>query len=134
MVHFASLAQSLLPGGARSKTSIQRGASADPALRQTRIVTKTPIDIPAGQEERPSEDLVIEAYHHFYPSRQHHFYLQVLIATGLLVIVIALSSVTYLWLERPMQNAGRRVGRWLDARFGPDRVPGPVSAERRPAS
>jgi peptidoglycan/LPS O-acetylase OafA/YrhL len=77
--------------------------------------------------------LVIEAYHHFYPSRQHHFYLQVLIATGLLVIVIALSSVTYLCVERPMQNAGRRVGRWLDARFGPDRVPGTVPAERRPA-
>ena len=77
--------------------------------------------------------LVIEAYHHFYPSRQHHFYLQVLIATGLLVIVIALSSVTYLYVERPMQNVGRRVGRWLDARFGPDRVPGTVPAERRPA-
>jgi peptidoglycan/LPS O-acetylase OafA/YrhL len=77
--------------------------------------------------------LVIEAYHHFYPSRQHHFYLQVPIAAGLLVIVIALSSVTYLYLERPMQNVGRRVGRWLDARFGPDRVPGAVPAERRPA-
>ena len=56
-----------------------------------------------------------------------------LIATGLLVIVIALSSVTYLYVERPMQNVGRRVGRWLDARFGPDRVPGTVPAERRPA-
>jgi peptidoglycan/LPS O-acetylase OafA/YrhL len=77
--------------------------------------------------------LVIEAYHHWYPSRQHHFYLQVLIALGLLVIVIALSSVTYLCVERPMQNVGRRVGRWLDARFGPDRAPGTVPAERRPA-
>jgi peptidoglycan/LPS O-acetylase OafA/YrhL len=76
--------------------------------------------------------LVIAAYHHWYPSRQHHFYLQVLIATGLLVIVLALSSVTYLYVERPMQNVGRRVGRWLDARFGPDRVPGTVPAERRP--
>jgi peptidoglycan/LPS O-acetylase OafA/YrhL len=77
--------------------------------------------------------LVIEAYHHFYPSRQHHFYLQILIAAGLLVIVIALSSVTYLFVERPMQNVGRRVGRWLDAKFGPDRAPGTVPAERRPA-
>ena len=77
--------------------------------------------------------LVIEAYHHFYPSRQHHFYLQVLIAAGLLVIVIALSSVTYLCIERPMQNAGRRVGRWLDARFGPDRPPGTVPVDRQPA-
>ena len=56
-----------------------------------------------------------------------------LIAAGLLVIVIALSSVTYLFVERPMQNVGRRVGRWLDARFGPDRAPGTVPAERRPA-
>jgi peptidoglycan/LPS O-acetylase OafA/YrhL len=77
--------------------------------------------------------LVIEVYHHFYPSRQHHFYLQVLIAAGLLVIVIALSSVTYLYVERPMQNVGRRVGHWLDARFGPDRAPGTVPAERQPA-
>jgi len=77
--------------------------------------------------------LVIEAYHHFYPSRQHHFYLQVPIALGLLIIVIALSSLTYRYLERPMQNVGRRVGRRLDARFGPDRVPGTVPAERRPA-
>jgi peptidoglycan/LPS O-acetylase OafA/YrhL len=77
--------------------------------------------------------LVIAAYHHWYPSRQHHFYLQVLIATGLLVIVIALSSATYLFVERPMQGVGRRVGRWMDARFGSDRAPGPVPAERRPA-
>jgi peptidoglycan/LPS O-acetylase OafA/YrhL len=78
--------------------------------------------------------LVIEAYHHFFPSRQHDFYLQVLIAVGLLAIVIALSSVTYLYVERPMQNVGRRVGHWLDARFGPDRAPGTVPpAERRSA-
>ncbi len=77
--------------------------------------------------------LVIEAYHHFYPSRQHHFYLQVLIAVGLLVIIIALSSVTYLCVERPMQNVGRRVGRWLDTRFGPDRIPEVVPVDPRPA-
>jgi len=76
--------------------------------------------------------LVIEAYHHFYPSRQHHFWLQVVIAVGLLAAVIALSSVTYLFVERPMQNAGRRVGRWLDTRFGPDRPPGPPAVDRRP--
>jgi peptidoglycan/LPS O-acetylase OafA/YrhL len=74
--------------------------------------------------------LVIEAYHHFYPSRQHHFYLQVLIAVGLLVAVVALSSVTYLCVERPMQNVGRRVGRWLDARFGPDRMPEVAPVDR----
>ncbi len=77
--------------------------------------------------------LVIEAYHHFHTSRQHPFWLQVLIAAGLLTAVIVLSSVTYLCVERPMQNVGRRVGRWLDARFGPDRAPGRVPVDPRPA-
>jgi peptidoglycan/LPS O-acetylase OafA/YrhL len=77
--------------------------------------------------------LVIEAYHHFYPSRQHPFWLQVLIAAGLLTAMIVLSSVTYLCIERPMQNLGRRVGRWLDARYGPDRAPGMVPVDRQPA-
>jgi hypothetical protein len=31
-----------------------------------------------------------------------------------------------------MQNVGRRIGRWLDARFGLDRIPDPVPA-RQPA-
>ena len=77
--------------------------------------------------------LVIEAYHHFYPSRHHPFWLQVLIAVGLLTAVIVLSSVTYLCVERPMQNVGRRVGRRLDARYGPDRAPGTVPVDRQPA-
>ncbi len=68
--------------------------------------------------------LVIEVYHHFRWTRLHHsFPLQVLLAAGVLAIMIAVSSLTYLLVERPMQNVGRRVGRWLDARFGPDRVP-----------
>jgi peptidoglycan/LPS O-acetylase OafA/YrhL len=77
--------------------------------------------------------LVIEAYHHFRPGRHHPFVLQVLIAAGLLITMIVLSSVTYLCVERPMQNAGRRVGRWLDSRFGPDRAPDVVPVERQPA-
>ena len=40
------------------------------------------------------------------------------------------SSLTYLSVERPMQNVGRRVGRWLDARFGLDRIPDPVPARQ----
>jgi peptidoglycan/LPS O-acetylase OafA/YrhL len=76
--------------------------------------------------------LVIEVYHHFYPSRQHAFPVQVLIAAGLVAIMIAVSSVTYLAVERPAQGLGRRVGRWLDARFGPDRIPATVPA-RQPA-
>ena len=67
--------------------------------------------------------LVIEVYHHFYPSRQHTFAVQVLIAAGLVAVMIAVSSVTYLFVERPAQGLGRRVGGWLDIRFGPDQIP-----------
>src|SRR5271166_2867503 len=78
--------------------------------------------------------LVIEVYHHFSWTRLHHpFPLQVLLAAGLLAIMIAVSSLTYLLVERPMQNVGRRVGRWLDARFGPDRVPARPPAAPPPA-
>jgi len=78
--------------------------------------------------------LLIESYHHFGWTRLHHpFWLQVLLAAGFGVVLIAVSSVTYLWVERPMQNVGRRVGWWLDARFGPDRVPDHVPASVAPA-
>jgi peptidoglycan/LPS O-acetylase OafA/YrhL len=78
--------------------------------------------------------LIIESYHHFGWTRLHHpFWLQVLLAAALLVILIAVSSLTYLFVERPMQNAGRRVGRWLDAHFGPDRMPAQLPATARPA-
>src|SRR6266568_2406232 len=78
--------------------------------------------------------LVIEVYHHFTWTRQHHpFSEQVLLAAGILTIVIALSSVTYRFVERPMQNLGRRAGRWLDRHFGPDRVPDYAPASARPA-
>ena len=77
--------------------------------------------------------LVIEVYHHYRWTRHPHpFGLQVLLAAGLLAAMIAISSLTYLSVERPMQSVGRRVGRWLDARFGPDRIPDVVSV-REPA-
>jgi hypothetical protein len=47
--------------------------------------------------------------------------------------VLAVSSLTYLFVERPMQNDRRRVGRWLDDRFGPDRAPDHVPAAPQPA-
>jgi peptidoglycan/LPS O-acetylase OafA/YrhL len=68
--------------------------------------------------------LVIEVYHHLAWTRQHYyFWQQLLLAAGFLLVLIAVSSLSYLAVERPMQNAGRRLARWLDARFGPDRVP-----------
>jgi peptidoglycan/LPS O-acetylase OafA/YrhL len=73
--------------------------------------------------------LVIEVFHHLYPGRQHTFPIQVLIAAGLLTVIVAVCSVTYLAVERPAQGLGRRVGRRLDARFGPDRIPAAVPAQ-----
>jgi peptidoglycan/LPS O-acetylase OafA/YrhL len=78
--------------------------------------------------------LLIESYHHFSWTRLHHpFWLQVLLAAAFLAVLIAVSSVTYLLVERPMQNVGRRVGWWLDAQFGPDRVPDHVPESAEPA-
>src|ERR1700691_2422981 len=73
--------------------------------------------------------LLIEVYHHLSWSHQkHHFWLQVLTAAAFLAVLIAASSLTYLFVEQPMQRVGRRVGYWLDARFGPDRIPDTVPA------
>jgi peptidoglycan/LPS O-acetylase OafA/YrhL len=78
--------------------------------------------------------LAIEVYYHFTWTRLHHaFPIQVLLAAGLLAVVIALSSATYLFVERPMQNVGRRLGRRLDAKFGPDRLPDQVPLTPQPA-
>jgi peptidoglycan/LPS O-acetylase OafA/YrhL len=78
--------------------------------------------------------LVIEVYHHFAWSHRHYaFWQQVLLAGGLVVVLVAVCSLTYLFVERPMQDAGRRLARRLDARFGPDPVPGWVAAAPAPA-
>jgi peptidoglycan/LPS O-acetylase OafA/YrhL len=78
--------------------------------------------------------LVVEVYYHFTWTRRHHpFWEQVLLAAVILAVVIALSSATYLFVERPAQNVGRRVGRWLDAKLGPDRLPEQVRVTARPA-
>jgi len=67
--------------------------------------------------------LLVEVYEHLpWVTRGHPFWLQVLLATAFGVVLIAVSSLTYLAVERPMQNVGRRVARWLDHQFGPDRV------------
>jgi peptidoglycan/LPS O-acetylase OafA/YrhL len=65
--------------------------------------------------------MLIEVYR-FLPWTARHYSLwpQLLIDALFLAILIALCSLTYLFVERPMQNAGRRLARWFDARFGPD--------------
>jgi len=58
--------------------------------------------------------------------QRHSTGTDLLMTGGFLVVLVALSSVTYLLVERPMQSLGRRAGKWLDARYGPDYEPAPV--------
>jgi protein-tyrosine phosphatase len=68
--------------------------------------------------------LVIEVYHHCTWTRlPYPFGLQVMLAAGLLAIMIAVSLLTYLSVERPMQSVGRRVAR-AGCPFRPRRDPG----------
>jgi peptidoglycan/LPS O-acetylase OafA/YrhL len=80
--------------------------------------------------------LVIEVYRHFAWSHRHYSsWQQVLLAGGLVAVLVAVCSLTYLLVERPMQGAGRELARRLDARFGPDgsigRVPAAAGLARR---
>ncbi len=67
--------------------------------------------------------LLIEVYRHFSWTAHHSFWVQMLIDALFVAILLAVCSATYLLVERPMQDIGRRLGRRLDARFGPDRYP-----------
>jgi peptidoglycan/LPS O-acetylase OafA/YrhL len=65
--------------------------------------------------------LLVEVYFHVPGTRgSHPFGIQVLMAAAFLAALIALCSVTYLLVERPMQRSGRKVARRLDERFGAD--------------
>jgi len=76
--------------------------------------------------------MLIEVYR-FMPWTARHYSLwpQLLIDALFLVILIALCSLTYLYIERPMQRAGRSLARWFDARFGPDHLPDPANGSPR---
>ena len=66
---------------------------------------------------------LIQIYRHLRWTAHHSFGVQVLIDALFLAILVVVCSVTYLLVERPMQDVGRRLARRLDARFGPDRFP-----------
>jgi peptidoglycan/LPS O-acetylase OafA/YrhL len=77
---------------------------------------------------------LIEVYGHLaWTSAHHSFWPQLLVLASFLVVLIAVCSLTYLFVERPMQDVGRRLARRLDARFGPDRLPVRVLAAPAPA-
>jgi peptidoglycan/LPS O-acetylase OafA/YrhL len=66
---------------------------------------------------------LIEVYRYLpWTARHRQLGPQLLIDMSFLIILIALCSLTYLFVERPMQNVGRGLARRFDARFGPDRV------------
>ena len=67
--------------------------------------------------------LLIEVYRYLPWTAHHPFWIQVLADALFLTILIAVCSATYLLVERPMQNVGRRLAKRLDARYGPDRFP-----------
>jgi peptidoglycan/LPS O-acetylase OafA/YrhL len=70
--------------------------------------------------------LLIEVYYYSPLSHSRHSRATDAVLVALFMIVlITLSSLTYVLVERPMQTAGRRVGKWLDARYGPDCVTPP---------
>jgi peptidoglycan/LPS O-acetylase OafA/YrhL len=66
---------------------------------------------------------LIQIYRHLRWTAHHSFWVQVAIDALFVAILLAVCSLTYLFVERPMQDVGRRLARRLDARFGPDRSP-----------
>ncbi len=68
---------------------------------------------------------LMDLYRHF--GTQHHaFWPQIGLDVLFFALLIGVCSLTYLLIERPMQELGRRVGRKLDLRYGPDRPPAPA--------
>jgi peptidoglycan/LPS O-acetylase OafA/YrhL len=68
--------------------------------------------------------LLIEVLYHSV-LRGHHYSFAVRLGMSVVfvLVLVALSSATYLLVERPMQRVGRRVAKRLDLRFGPDHAP-----------
>jgi peptidoglycan/LPS O-acetylase OafA/YrhL len=71
---------------------------------------------------------LIEVYRYMGWTAHHSFWIQVLVDALFVAILIAVCSATYLLVERPMQNVGRKLASRLDARYGPDRFPARVRA------
>ncbi len=76
---------------------------------------------------------LITIWYHYRWLRRNSFWHQIALDAMFVAILIVLSSLTYLLVERPAQQAGRRLSRWLDARFGPDRPPERKPVAREPA-
>ena len=65
--------------------------------------------------------------------RPHPFAIQVLLAAGILVVVLASAALSYYFVEAPMQRVGHRFARMLQARFGSDAITDSVAVPDAPA-
>ena len=65
--------------------------------------------------------------------RPHPFPIQVLLAAGILVVVLAAASLSYYFVEAPMQRVGHRFARMLQGRFGSDAITDSVAVPDAPA-
>ncbi len=54
---------------------------------------------------------------------RHSLPVQVALAAGFLVVLLALCALTYRLVEVPMQRRGKRLSAWLEQRYGPDPLP-----------
>jgi len=65
--------------------------------------------------------------------RPHPFPIQVLLAAGILVVVLAAAALSYYFVEASMQRVGHRFARMLQARFGSDAITDSVAVPDAPA-
>ena len=78
--------------------------------------------------------IVLNAYRSFSVFRRPHpFPIQVLLAAGIVAVVLTCSALTCHFIESPMQRAGHRFARLLQARFGPDAITESVPVPDAPA-
>ena len=78
--------------------------------------------------------IILNAYRSVPTFRQPHpFPIQVLLAAGIMAVVLGCSTITYYFVESPMQKAGHKLARFLQARFGSDAIPAPDAVPVVPA-
>jgi peptidoglycan/LPS O-acetylase OafA/YrhL len=74
--------------------------------------------------------IILNAYRSVPTFHQPHpFPIQVLLAAGIVAVVLASSTITYYFIESPMQKTGHKLARFLQGRFGPDTIPAPDAVQ-----
>ena len=74
--------------------------------------------------------LLISLYNHLpLTQHPHPFPEQLALAGAFTVILLACCSLSYRFIEAPMQRQGRKFAAWLEYWFGPDSIPAHVEAQ-----